>query len=229
MNVALAVFALVVMLLGICLHDCAQAWMANRLGDPTAQMVGRVTMSPVAHFDPFGTALWPLLSIYLSSLPLGWGKPVPMTYRNFRRKDGEMLAILAGPAAQLATAFVCLVILVVLKHTVRGVPEMLGVSVMVALRAPMAGLEGLPRLFPLLLLLYFGILVNLLLFCFNLVPMPFLDGGKVLLYFLPYNAQRAYERYSVYFMIGFFLFGMRLIMLGFGPLMGVFTNLMLKL
>ena len=229
MNLALIVFALVVMLLSISLHDCAQAWMANRLGDPTARMVGRITLNPVPHFDLFGTGLWPLMSAYFSSLPLGWGKPVPMTYRNFRRKDGEMLAILAGPAAQLGTAFVCLVLLVFLKHTGRGVGDVLAVAVLVASRVPLNGLEGLPALFPLLLFLYFGIVVNLLLFVFNLVPVPFLDGGKILSYFLPYNAQRTFEQYSFYIMIAFFFFGMRLIMLAFSPLLGIFTNLLMKL
>ena len=91
-SVVLIAFSLVAMILAICLHDCMQAWTANRLGDPTARMLGRITMNPAMHFDPFGTAVAPLLSIFIfhNALPYGWGKPVPMTYGNFRSKNGEV-------------------------------------------------------------------------------------------------------------------------------------------
>src|SRR5579875_3539429 len=113
---ALVVFELVVLVLSISLHDAAQAWMANRLGDPTGRMMGRLTMNPVPHFDFFGTALWPLIYVWKSPLILGWGKPVPMTTRNFRRPQDEVTATLAGPAAQLLAAVICLLILIVVKH-----------------------------------------------------------------------------------------------------------------
>src|ERR1700760_1603496 len=111
---ALIIFQLVVMVLSISLHACAQAWVASRLGDPTARMLGRITMNPAAHFDVFGTAIAPLLSIFLfhNPIPYGWGKPVPMTYRNFPKKNGEVMAVMAGPAAQFMAAVVALVILV---------------------------------------------------------------------------------------------------------------------
>src|ERR1700760_4343125 len=117
---ALIIFQLVVMVLSISLHACAQAWVASRLGDPTARMLGRITMNPAAHFDVFGTAIAPLLSIFIfhNALPYGWGKPVPMTYRNFRSKNGEVLAVAAGPAAQFGAALIALILLVVMKHTV---------------------------------------------------------------------------------------------------------------
>ncbi len=150
MNGALVIFELVVMLLAISLHDCAQAWMANRLGDPTARMQGRISMNPVRHFDLFGTAIWPLLYIFRTPMVLGWGKPVPMTYRNFRQGNGELVATVAGPVAQLAAAVVCLIILIILKHTVPGTVASLGIVEMLALRAPIE-LPTLPGVFPLLL------------------------------------------------------------------------------
>src|SRR5580698_6321475 len=117
---ALVIFELLVMVLSISLHDCAQAWMANRLGDPTARMMGRMTMNPAKHFDLFGMAIWPLIYIFRSPLILGWGKPVPMTPRNFRNPSrDEMIATLAGPGAQLLAAIIALIILIVLRHTQR--------------------------------------------------------------------------------------------------------------
>jgi len=86
--------------------------------------------------------------------------------------------------------------------------------------------EQLPSIFPLMLFLYFCIFVNLLLVVFNLVPFPFFDGGKILVNYLPYNAAQTYQRSSMYFMIGFFLFGFRIEMLFFRPLMGLFNGLM---
>lgn len=230
-SVALIVFELVVMVLAISLHDLAQAWAANRLGDPTARMVGRITMNPAAHFDVFGTAIAPLLSIFIfhNSLPYGWGKPVPMTYRNFRSKNGEWLAVAAGPLAQFGAALLALALLVILKHTVPLARESMVFVMMVAARAPLAGLDALPGVFPLLLFLYLCIMVNLLLFCFNLLPMPFLDGGKVLAYFLPYNAARTFERYSMFFVLAFFFVGGILVSVVYGPLLTIFQSLLGKL
>jgi Zn-dependent protease len=230
---ALIVFELIVMVLSISLHGCAQAWAANRLGDPTARMLGRITLNPVAHFDPFGTALWPLVSILIfhSTLPFGWGRPVPMTYRNFPRRSsrylqGEILAILAGPAAQMLTACVALLILVIVKHLVPDAQFMFQIASFLSFRVPLDGLASLPSYFPALLLLYMAIVVNLLLCVVNMMPVPFLDGGKVLTYFLPYNAAQAYQRNSTYFMIGFFLLGGVLVNIIFMPLLGVFTGLL---
>jgi Zn-dependent protease len=226
----LIVFSLVVMVLAISLHDCAQAWAANRLGDPTARMLGRLTLNPARHFDPFGMVLSPALSIFIfhNLLPYGWGKPVPMTYRNFPKKNGEMLSVLAGPTAQFLAALVALAILVILKHTLPDARFSLNIVVMLALAhiAPAEGLAGAPQIFPLLLLLYLCIVLNLFLCIFNLLPMPFLDGGKILLHFLPYNAAKAFEQYSFYFMIAFFLIGGRLVYLVFGPLLAIFTNML---
>ncbi len=230
-SVLLIAFSLAAMVLSICVHDCFQAWAANRLGDPTARMVGRITMNPAAHFDPFGTAIAPLLSIFLfhNALPYGWGKPVPMTYRNFRSKNGEVLAVSAGPAAQFGAALASLVLLVILKHTVPLARESLVFVMMVAVRVPLAGLEALPTVFPLLLFLYLCIMVNLLLFCFNLLPMPFLDGGKVLVHFLPYNAAKAFEQYSMFFVLAFFLIGGVLVTIVYSPLLSIFQALLGRL
>ena len=229
MNLALVIFELVVMVLAISLHDCAQAWTANRLGDPTAKMTGRLTMNPVPHFDFFGTALWPLIYIWRSPLVLGWGKPIPMTTRNFRRPKDEVLAVMAGPAAQLGAALLCLVALVIVKHANPTAGASLGIAAALSLRNLDVPTASLPGIFPLLLFFYFGILVNLLLFVFNLVPLPFLDGGKILVYYLPYNAARAYERYGLWLMFGFMFFGFGIVLAIFIPMLSYFNSLLYAL
>ncbi len=234
LNFALILFELVVMVLAISLHDMAQAWAANRLGDPTARMMGRLTMNPVKHFDPFGMALWPLIFIFRSPLILGWGKPVPMTTRNFntslcRSDTAEMLATLAGPAAQLLAAIVAMVILIIVRHTVEGSIYSIAIASELAMRNLAVPTEGLPQIFPLILFLYFCILVNLLLFVFNLMPLPFLDGGKILMHYLPYNAAQTYQSIGMYLMFGFMFFGFYFIMLFFAPLMAIFKGLLFVL
>ena len=218
------------MVLSISMHDAAQAWMANRLGDATARLSGRQTLNPVPHFDFFGMALWPLIFIWRSPLVLGWGKPVPMVSRNFRHPKDEIKATLAGPAAQFLAAIGCLMVLILVKHvnpaSARG-------SFMVADLLSQRGIDfvppGLPPTFPVVLFLYFGILVNLLLAVFNLVPLPFLDGGKILVYYLPYNAAQAYERYSLWLMFGFMFFGFGVILAIFTPVLALFDRLLYSL
>jgi Zn-dependent protease len=230
LNVALIIFELVVMVLAISLHDCAQAWAANRLGDPTARMMGRLTMNPARHFDLLGTLVWPVLFIFRSPLVLGWGKPITFTPRNFRDPSrDEMLATLAGPAAQLLAAVVALLALVIVRHTVPGSVDSLVIASQLAMRNLSMGTVGLPSIFPLILFLYFCILVNTLLFVFNLLPLPFLDGGKILMHYLPFNAAKTYQSMSLYFMFGFFFLGFYVIQLFFFPVMGIFQSLLFSL
>ena len=232
MDLALIVFELFVMVIAISLHDCAQAWMANRLGDPTARMLGRITMNPAQHFDPWGMGISPLLSIFIfhNPLPFGWGKPVPTTYRIFRSKNGEVISVIAGPAAQMLAAIISLIILLVVKHTVQGGGQSLGLAILLSQRVMIPGVgDQMGGIFPVLLLLYMLLVMNLLLFVFNLLPLPFLDGGKILVRFLPYNAAKAFEQYSMYFVLAFFFIGGPLISIGFGPLMAIFNGLLISL
>ena len=226
LDVVLAIFEFVVLVLAISVHDCAQAWTASRLGDPTARMLGRVTLNPMRHIDVFGTLLWPLLYIFRSPLVLGWGKPVPITPNNFRRPARDEVAVYAaGPAAHLAAAAVCLLLLLILKHAVPAAANSLQVAEYLALRVPLST-DGLPGLFPIVLFLYFGILINLLLFVFNLVPLPALDGGKILRNYLPYNAAKTFDSMGLYLMFGFMFLGFRIVLYFFSPLLGAFNDML---
>ncbi|SEG62669.1 Zn-dependent protease (includes SpoIVFB) [Bryocella elongata] len=225
---AIIVFTLVMMVFSISLHDMTQAWMANRLGDPTARMMGRITMNPMAHFDAWGMGLSPLLSIFIfhNRLPLGWGKPVPTTYRNFHSKNGEMLAVLAGPCAQFVAAVVSLIVMVVLKHHAEGGIISLQVAQILGKGVSVDALPPLPGIFPVMLLLYLSITMNLMLLCLNILPFPFFDGGRLLLHFLPYNAAKKYEELGMWMLVGFFLLAGPMISIIFSPLIGVFDGLL---
>jgi Zn-dependent protease len=225
-DVALAIFDFVVLLLAISIHDAAQAWMADRLGDPTAKMLGRITLNPLKHYDLLGTIIWPAIFIFRSPLVLGWGKPIPITTRNLKRYKDEMFIYLTGPLAHLAGAAVCLLLLVVLKHTVPGAAASLEIASRLAFRDASVSTLDLPQVFPVLLFLYYGILVNLLLFAFNLIPLPSLDGGKVLRYFLPYNAQQTFDSWSFYLMIAFFFIGFRIILFILVPMLTIFDSVL---
>jgi|SRR5215472_366151 len=227
---ALVIFELVVMVLSISLHDSAQAWMANRLGDPTGRMMGRISLNPQKHFDWFGMVIWPVLFIFQSPLVLGWGKPVPMTPRNFRRPSrDEMVATLAGPAVQLLAAIAALIVLIILRLVQHDSIMSLLVASQLAMRNFAMPMNNLPAIFPLYLFLYFCILVNVLLFVFNLIPLPFLDGGKILMHFLPYNAGQTFQRLGFYLMFAFFFLGYGVIMLFFSPLMTIFNRILFTL
>ena len=153
-----------------------------------------------------------------------------MINRNFRHPQDEIKATLAGPIAQFIAAIVCLIALVVVKH---ANPEAAQRTFVIANALSLRMLDfvppGLPPIFPLLLFFYFGILVNLLLCVFNLIPLPFLDGGKILVYYLPYNAARSYEKYSLWLMFGFMFFGFGIILAIFTPVLSLFDRLLYSL
>jgi Zn-dependent protease len=143
-----------ILLASLCVHEWAHAWTANRFGDPTARLQGRVTFNPAAHVDPIGTLLLPLIMILTQSgLLFGWAKPVPIVPSNLRHPvRDEILATLAGPGSNLA---LCLIAAIVGGLGARFVP----------------GLEALAMRF---------IAINALLAVFNMIPLPPLDGSHLL-------------------------------------------------
>jgi Zn-dependent protease len=225
LHAVLIIFQIVVLLFAISLHEAAHGWMAWRLGDPTARMLGRVTLNPLRHIDPFGTILIPLLCVYAGFPLIGWAKPTPVTTRNFKHiKRDDILTTLAGPASNLLTAIAALIILLVVKvfdpATVR--------SVAMGAVSPIA-MNASPVLFPLTLLLYYAVLLNLMLMAFNLIPLPPLDGSHVVRHMLPYNWLRAYDSIGMIGLILVFFFGGRFIYAVVGPFMAVFNHMLLSM
>lgn len=192
----IAVFEFVLLLFSLSFHECAHAWMASRLGDQTARLQGRVTLNPIYHVDPIGTLLIPALAIFgpfvgfsfFSGFLIGWAKPTPVITRNFKKivRD-DNLVTLAGPFSNLLLVAIAFTFLAVVCIAVPG-GRML-------VRANLGGVlafEG--GLQPLVLLALLAIEVNLCLFFFNLLPIPPLDGSRVVRNMLSYNAVQVYDR-----------------------------------
>jgi len=160
-------FAIVIVALTI--HEAAHAWTADRLGDPTARLLGRVSLNPLVHIDPIGTILLPLLAIF-SGLPiLGWAKPVPVNVSRLRHHRRDfMIVAAAGPISNLLQAFV-----------IAGVFR--------TLYDPSAS-DLLPAI------LKDAVTTNLVLAFFNLIPIPPLDGGNVLAGLVPESAARVIDQ-----------------------------------
>ena len=226
-EIVLILFQVVVLVLAFSVHESAHAYVAMRLGDPTAYMLGRVTLNPLKHLDPWGSVVMPLVSLFTFGGMIGWAKPCPVTLRNFKHvKRDDVLTSMAGPASNLAMATIALVLLVIFKHFVHTGATSI-IAAMATAQHAQLDLSGLP-LFPVAMLLYYGILINLLLFVFNLLPIPPLDGSHVLRNFLPYSVERVYNQIGVYGLLLLFLFGGRVIGAFYSPLLGVFDRLLLS-
>jgi Zn-dependent protease len=227
LNVVVIFFEIVVLILAFSVHECAHAWTAWRLGDPTARMLGRVTLNPLKHLDPIGSIVFPLISLVYGGFLIGWAKPTPVTGRNFKnyRRD-DILVTLAGPASNLLSATIALILLIVIKHILPSGEISIATAMAIAMHAPGVVTEGLPALFPIALFLYFVISINLLLFVFNLIPLPPLDGSHILRHFLPYKAAQLYDRMGMFALLILFLVGGRFIAAFFYPLYNIFNHIL---
>ena len=227
----LIAFQVVVLVLAFSIHECAHAWVAWRLGDPTAKMLGRVTLNPLKHLDPLGSVFMPLVALVYHWPLIGWAKPTPVTSRNFKnyRRD-DILVTLAGPASNILSATVALILLILMKHASSGGITAVATAVALASKMPGISTVGLPVLVPVALLLYYVILINLLLFVFNLIPIPPLDGSQILRHFLPYRVVQLYDRMGLIGLIVLFLIGGSFIFsLFFSPLLNTFNHLLFTL
>jgi Zn-dependent protease len=189
-------FQLIVFLFAISVHESAHAWMANRCGDPTARMLGRITLNPLKHIDPFGTVILPLIALISHFPVLGWAKPTPVNPKNFKNPmRDDILTSVVGPISNFVVVIAALIVLVVIAFTsqlggeiVRNIPI-----------AYPAGLNDLGSqtssfLLPLSLLFYDLMTINIVLAIFNLIPLPPLDGSHVLRHFLSGSVLQAYDR-----------------------------------
>ncbi len=195
--IVIAVFEFILILFSLSVHESAHAWMASRLGDQTALMLGRVSLNPLDHVDPIGTLLIPALAIFgpfiglgfLSGYIIGWAKPVPIISRNFRNfKRDDMLVSLAGPASNLLLALLAFAGLAILEVTV---PD--GHNVVPATLLATIYRSGDVVTSPFVLLCATALVVNLCLCIFNLIPIPPLDGSHILRNVLPYGAVRVFD------------------------------------
>lgn len=172
--------AFIVLLFSLTVHETAHAWAADRLGDPTARLLGRVSLNPIVHADPIGTVLFPLVAMVTGVPIIGWAKPVPVNIERLRRQRRDyVLVAAAGPASNLVVACVAALSLAVLPVT----PVVLGEP---NVSAPLATLLSL------------AVRLNVLLAVFNMLPIPPLDGGNVLSGLLPRALARTFDRLRPY-------------------------------
>jgi len=212
----IAVFEFVLLIFSLSFHECAHAWMASKLGDQTARLQGRVTLNPMVHADLIGTLLFPAIMIFgpllgagiLGGYLIGWAKPTPVITRNFKNivRDDSMVT-LAGPASNLFLAicgFLGLVAIIVFTRNLPPQQETLS-----------SGIDALATLCEL------AILVNLALFFFNLLPIPPLDGSRVVRHLLPYNWVNAYDRMGILSYVLMIFLGGPIVRFFLGPTMNL--------
>jgi Zn-dependent protease len=173
------------LLFAITLHEAAHGWVASKLGDHTARMMGRVTLDPTKHIDPIGTIAIPLVLLLSSSgFIFGWAKPVPINFNALRNgKNGMIWVALAGPGANIVMAICWLFVMII------------------AIKINITVLIEMGRV---------GILVNCVLAVFNLLPIPPLDGSRVISALLPNRLAYQYnqlEQYGLYILLGLMFLG----------------------
>ena len=189
-----------VMILSLSVHEWAHAWVANRLGDPTARYLGRMTIDPMVHISWVGTVILPAMMMFYGIPAFGWANPVPVDSRNFRSPRAHMAIVAAaGPASNIILATLLTAILSVIVHT--------PLSALISKSGPLtAGVEMLQG----------AIFLNLILAVFNLIPLPPLDGSRIVQGMVSARAAHKIDEFaqiSQFVLLAVFLSGMGRVLL----------------
>jgi Zn-dependent protease len=203
-------YQMIAFLFAISVHESAHAWTASRCGDPTARMLGRVSLNPIRHIDLFGTIILPLVAA-ISGIPLlGWAKPTPVDPRNFRNPMlDDILTSVAGPVSNCIVATGALLLLGGIALSSAS-----GHAVVMGLASGFGGSDSESALTPIAMLLFELMLINIVLAVFNLIPVPPLDGSHVLRHFLSDPVRAIYDRIGIFALLA-------LVYLGGGLLSGL--------
>jgi Zn-dependent protease len=187
------------LLLAMVLHEYAHGWVANRYGDPTARLQGRLTMNPLAHIDPFGTVILPLLCLLLpGGFFIGWAKPVPVNASLLGNPRRDMAYVAAaGPGMNLLLAIVSAFVLSGILYFDPSLAEYWPPQPSQALRRDLSGM----LLLPIAAMSLYSVFINVLLMVFNLIPIPPLDGGRILMSLVPARPALALHRLEPYGMM----------------------------
>jgi Zn-dependent protease len=218
-------FKLIAFLFAISVHESSHAWMANLRGDPTARMLGRISLNPIRHIDPIGTLVLPAIAMIYRVPVIGWAKPTPVDPRNFKNPVlDDILTAVVGPISNFVVAGGAVLILALVKivsptarQIVFGIPQ--------GLTQP----DTNSFLVPLCLLIYELMVINIVLAVFNLIPVPPLDGSHVLRHLLPAGLLRIYDTLG---MVGLFLlvfWGGGLLAKLIYPAIGIFNYILLRI
>ena len=215
LGILTVVLQVLIILFSLSVHESAHAWMADRLGDSTARMLGRITLNPIPHIDVLGTILLPMVMAFTGGPIFGWAKPVPVVNRNFKhlRRD-EALVGAAGPLSNLLLCLLATVAMAVMMIVVG--PEAFFAQFQAGYTAPFW--------------LYQLAFLNLILAVFNLIPIPPLDGSWILSAVLPYRVHRFYEEIRrwgpILLLVLFFTPALDIIL---NPLLSVFGFVFIRL
>jgi Zn-dependent protease len=218
-------FKLIAFLFAISVHESSHAWMANLRGDPTARMLGRISLNPIRHIDPIGTLVLPAIAMIYRVPVIGWAKPTPVDPRNFKNPVlDDILTAVVGPISNFVVAGGAVLILALVKivsptarQIVFGIPQ--------GLTQP----DTNSFIVPLCLLIYELMVINIVLAVFNLIPVPPLDGSHVLRHLLPAGLLRIYDTLG---MVGLFLlvfWGGGLLAKLIYPAIGIFNYILLRI
>ncbi len=220
------VFQIIVFLFAISVHESAHAWTAWKCGDPTAYMLGRVTLNPLKHIHPIGTVLLPGIAL-LTGLPvIGWAKPTPVDPRNFQNEvRDDILTSVAGPVSNFLIAGAA-----VLGMTLIALVSSDGRALVRSIAGGLPGQVAPTALVvPVVVLFYQAMLINVLLAVFNLIPIPPLDGSHVLRHFLSDSARDIYDMVGMAGLVLLFVAGGPLVAALVRPFLRFFDALLLRL
>jgi len=219
------VFQLIAFLFAISVHESSHAWMANLRGDPAARMLGRISLNPIRHIDPFGTLLLPAVALFFHVPVLGWAKPTPVDPRKFKNPVlDDILTSVVGPISNFAVATLAVLILVFVKLV-----SPTGREIVFGIPQGLISTDTNSFLMPLCLLVYELMVINIVLGVFNLIPVPPLDGSHVLRHLLPAGMLRIYDTVGTFGLLLLVFWGGGLLARLINPAVGFFNYILLRI
>jgi Zn-dependent protease len=216
-------FKMIAFLFAISVHESAHAWTASRCGDPTARMLGRVSLNPIRHIDPIGTILLPIVAAVSGFTVLGWAKPTPVDPRNFRNPLlDDILTSVAGPVSNFIVATGAVLLLWIISLT-----SVTGRSIIHGLGPADAGLAT-SVLEPTVQLALVFIEINVVLAVFNLIPVPPLDGSHVIRHFMSDSVRRVYDSIGIFGLLALVYLGKPLLRALITPFLNFYFSMVGK-
>ncbi len=217
------VFQAIAFLFAISVHESAHAFTAWRCGDPTAKMLGRVSLNPIRHIDIMGTLIMPAICLITGFPVIGWAKPTPVDPRNFGHEiRDDIFTAIAGPISNFLVATLAVICLMLISVS--------SPQASFIVKAAMLGYPGISNsaLVPISVLLYQGMVINVLLGVFNLIPVPPLDGSHVVRHMLSERTRDIYDRVGIVGLILLLLVGGNLLMAMMSPFLAIFNSLLMR-